>query len=202
VCRPIRTFSSPVWSGHGADISDRCASSAPVTAPAAEENTTTIPSPIVEYTTPPWCPNAARSVSLCKASDRAIASGTVSHRRVDPSMSVKRKVTVPAGRPASPGPPAPVGHAPVPTTAPAKLSLSNTARSSASSRSSSRGVAKVRYDTFPAARMASIIAASPGSRSGAGRLRYNSMGFPAASRYSSSRPEISIPGATQPYRCQ
>jgi hypothetical protein len=67
-----------------------------------------------------------------------------------------------------------------------------------SSRSSSRGVANVRYDTVPAARTPSIIAASRGSSSGAGRLRYSSIGLPAASRYSSSRPEISIPGATQP----
>jgi hypothetical protein len=73
-----------------------------------------------------------------------------------------------------------------------------------SSRSSSRGVANVRYDTVPAARISPIIAASRGSNSGAGRLRYNNIGTPAAaaSRYSSSSPETSIPGATQPYRCQ
>ena len=107
-------------------------------------------------------------------------------------------MTVPASRCASPGVPA----GPALTAAPAKLSLSSTARSSASSRSSSRGVAKVRYDTVPAARMSSIIAVSRGSWPGAGRFRYNNIGLPAASRYSSSSPEISIPGATQPYRCQ
>ncbi len=90
----------------------------------------------------------------------------------------------------------------MPAAAPAKLSLNSTARSSASSRSSSRAVAKVRYDIVPAARMLSSIAVSRGSWSGAGRLRYSSIGLPAASRYSSSSPEISIPGATQPYRCQ
>ena len=63
-------------------------------------------------------------------------------------------------------------------------------------------MAKARYDTVPAARMPSIIAVSRGSWSGAGRFRYSSIGLPAASRYSSSSPEISIPGATQPYRCQ
>ena len=59
-------------------------------------------------------------------------------------------------------------------------------------------VANVRYDTVPAARMPSIIAVSRGSWSGAGRLRYSSIGLPAASRYSSSSPEMSIPGAIQP----
>ena len=53
----------------------------------------------------------------------------------------------------------------------AKLSLSNTARSSTSSRSSSRAVAKCRYDAVPAARIPSIIAVSPGSWSGAGPLQ-------------------------------
>ena len=48
-------------------------------------------------------------------------------------MSVSRNVTVPAG-----------SSAPMLTAAPAKLSLNKTARSSASSRSSSLGVAKVR----------------------------------------------------------
>ena len=84
----------------------------------------------------------------------------------------------------------------------AKLSLSNTARSSTSRRSSSRAVLKCRYDVVPAARILLIIVVSPGSCSGAGRFRYSNIGIPAASRYSSSRPEISIPGPTQPYRCQ
>ena len=88
------------------------------------------------------------------------------------------------------------------TAAPAKLSLNRTARSSASNRSNSRGVANVRYDVVPAARMLSIITASRGACAGAGRLRYSSIGLPAASRNSSSSPENSIPGATHPYRCQ
>jgi hypothetical protein len=106
---------------------------------------------------------------LCRSSATSIASGTLSHSRVDPSISVSKNVTVPAG------------NSGAPAAAPAKRSLSNTARSSASSRSSSRGVENVRYDTVPAARIPSII---------------------AASRNSSSSPEIAIPGATQPYRCQ
>ena len=84
----------------------------------------------------------------------------------------------------------------------AKLSLSNTARSSTSSRSNSRAVAKCRYDVAPAERILLIIAVSPGSCCGAGCFRYNSIGIPAASRNSSSNPEISMPGPTQPYRCQ
>ena len=135
---------------------------------------------------------------LCRSSATSIASGTVSHSRVDLSISVSRNVTVPVGSSASPGPAGDLAGAPVPTAAPAKLSLSKTARSSASNRSSSRGVAKARYDTVPAARMLSIISVSRGSRSGAGCFRYSTIGLPAASRYSSSRPEMSIPGATQP----
>ena len=145
-------------------------------------------------TTPPCPPITSVRTLLCRSSATSIASGTVSHSRVDPSISVSRNVTVPVGSSALPGP----AGAPVPTAAPAKLSLSKTARSSASNRSSSRGVAKARYDTVPAARMLSIISVSRGSRSGAGRFRYSSIGLPAASRYSSSRPEMSIPGATQP----
>jgi hypothetical protein len=68
-------------------------------------------------------------------------------------MSVSKNVTVPAGSSASPASTAPAGDtsgARALAAAPAKLSLNNTARSSASSRSSSRAVAKVRYDTVPA----------------------------------------------------
>jgi hypothetical protein len=206
VCRPIRTFNTPVSAGHDAASRARWASSAALTAPTAEENATAIPSPIVENTAPPWCPNASWSVSLCRTRDRAMAAGSVSHSRVEPSMSVKAKVTVPSGSSASPGSPGEVGDrrggAAVPSAALRKLSLRTTARSSASSRSSSLGVAKVRYDVVPAARMLSINVVRRGSWSGAGRFRYNSIGLPAARRYSSSRPEMSIPGATQPYRCQ
>ena len=69
-----------------------------------------------------------------------MAAGSVSHSRVEPSMSVKAKVTVPSGSSASPGSPGPAGDrrgAAVPSAALRKLSLRTTARSSASSRSSS-----------------------------------------------------------------
>ena len=38
--------------------------------------------------------------------------------------------------------------------------------------------------------------------SGAGRFTYTNRGLPADSAYSSSSPDTSMPGATQPYRCQ
>ena len=46
------------------------------------------------------------------------------------------------------------------------------------------------------------MAVSRGSRSGAGVLTYSSRGIEWESRNSSSRPEMSMPGPIQPYRCQ
>ena len=102
------------------------------------------PSPREVTTTPPWPTLTSVSSRLCRSSATSIASGTVSHSRVEPSMPVKRKVTVPVGSSVSPGPPGPAGEASALTAAPANRSLKSTARSSARSRSSSRGVAKVR----------------------------------------------------------
>jgi hypothetical protein len=85
---------------------------------------------------------------------------------VEPSISVSRNVTVPAGNSDPLSSRGGVGDAPGAArliVASAKLSLSNTARSSTSSRSSSRAVANCRYDTAPAERIPSIIAVSPGS---------------------------------------
>jgi hypothetical protein len=56
---------------------------------------------------------------LCRSSATSIASGIVSHNRVDPSISVSKNVTVPAGNPTPAGSPSPAGDAPVPTAAPA-----------------------------------------------------------------------------------
>src|SRR5262249_6034752 len=126
------------------------------------------------------CPNAAWSVSLIRTRDRAMTAGSVSHSRAEPSMSVKAKVTVPAGSAASRGSPGPVGDrsgTAAPSAAPRKLSLRTTARSSASSRSSALGVAKVRYDVVPAARMLSSNVVRRGSWSGAGRFRYKQHGL-------------------------
>ena len=84
----------------------------------------------------------------------------------------------------------------------ANRSLRSRARSSRTSRPSSRGVPKVRYESVPSVWSSSIIAVSPGSRSGAGFLTYSSRGIEWESRNSSSSPEMSMPGPTQPYRCQ
>ncbi len=67
------------------------------------------PSPVV-FTTNPACPSiASRTTASCRARAGRIASGCCSQRRVDPSRSVKRNVTVPDGNslnadsPARPG---------------------------------------------------------------------------------------------------
>ena len=96
------------------------------------------------------------------------------------------------------------GDAPRPARAPAvpNRSLRSSARSSRTSRPSSRGVRNDRYDSVPSDWSSSIMAVSRGSRSGAGVLTYRSRGIEWESRNSSSRPEMSMPGPIQPYRCQ
>ena len=84
----------------------------------------------------------------------------------------------------------------------ANRSLRSRARSSRTSRPSSRGVPNVRYESVPSVWSSSIMAVSPGSRSGAGVLTYSSRGIEWESRNSSSSPEMSMPGPIQPYRCQ
>ena len=55
------------------------------------------PSPREVTTTPP-CPSITLVTRrLCRSSATSIASGTLSHSRVEPSMSVSKNVTVPAG---------------------------------------------------------------------------------------------------------
>src|SRR5579871_1014491 len=68
-----------------------------MTASPARENAAASPSPPVEKTWPPNRSIAARRITSWRASADRIASGAVSHDRVDPSMSVKRNVTVPDG---------------------------------------------------------------------------------------------------------
>ena len=55
-----------------------------------------MPSPIVAKTSPPAASTAARSTAKC-CSTRSCISGDSSHWRVEPSMSVNRKVMVTAG---------------------------------------------------------------------------------------------------------
>jgi hypothetical protein len=63
---------------------------------------------------------------LCRSSATSIASGTVSHNRVEPSISVSKNVTVPVGSSASSGPVGEAADAPVLAAAPAELSLNAT----------------------------------------------------------------------------
>ena len=144
--------------------------------------------PIVENTTPPWCSNAAWSVSLCRTGDRAMALGSVSHSRVEPSMSVNRKVTVPAGD--GPG-------AAVLTTAPAKLSLSRDSKVVGQQpfQLPRRGEGPVGHGAGGADAVDERL--QPRLLVRGGRFRYSSMGLPAASRYSSPpgprRPSLGRP---------
>src|SRR5262245_45116060 len=54
-------------------------------------------SPMVLNTTPPLVSMAARRSASWRAKAMRIMSGCSSHKRVEPSMSVKRKVMVPLG---------------------------------------------------------------------------------------------------------
>ncbi len=80
----------------------------------------------------------------------------------------------------------------------AKRSLSSVARSSRTSRPSSRAVLKYRYESAASALTRPSISVRRGSRSGAGRLMYSRRGRPLESSSSSSSPETSIPGPTSP----
>ena len=80
----------------------------------------------------------------------------------------------------------------------ANRSLSSSARSSRTSRPSSRVLLNVRYESAPSDCTSAIIAANRGSCSDAGDFRYSSRGIPFDSRHSSSRPEMSIPGPIHP----
>src|SRR6185369_650380 len=95
---PIRTRTWPS-SAHGSAASIRCASTVAATASAVRSKTTKNPSPSVATSTPSNALTAARISSRCRArSDDQRSSGRVWARRVEPSMSVKTKATVPVGR--------------------------------------------------------------------------------------------------------
>ncbi len=55
----------------------------------------------VANTYPPWASIASRTTASCTANAARISSARSSHSRVEPSISVKRNVTVPEGRPAT-----------------------------------------------------------------------------------------------------
>jgi hypothetical protein len=65
-----------------------------------DENAAHTPSPVCLNKKPPCAWIAERTTSSCAASAARIASASASHRRVEPSTSVKRNVTTPDGRPA------------------------------------------------------------------------------------------------------
>ena len=93
VCRPTRT-----WIGPEARVS-RTAAAAEI-APGAVGNAKKKASPCVSTSTPSWAAHAVWMTRRCSASASAYASAPSSWRsRVDPSTSVKRKVTVPEGSP-------------------------------------------------------------------------------------------------------
>jgi hypothetical protein len=93
VCSPIRTRIGPAASA--------CvASAAHASAPRAVGNATKNASPWVSTSTPPWRAAAARNTRRCSARAALYLSTPSSpSRRVDPSTSVNRKVTVPEGGP-------------------------------------------------------------------------------------------------------
>src|SRR4051812_19617920 len=79
-------------------LSSPRASRAAARAPDAVGNTAKKASPCVSTSIPPWRSNAERKARRCSASAAPYFSApNSSRRRVDPSMSVKRKVTVPRG---------------------------------------------------------------------------------------------------------
>ena len=87
VAIPIRTGNS----------SARCAAVAASSAARGDAKTAHIPSPVCLKTLPAWTSIALRKVSLWVSSATRMASASASHRRVDPSMSVNKKVTTPDG---------------------------------------------------------------------------------------------------------
>ena len=92
VCRPMRRLIGP---GARACVIARAA----LAAPGADGNATKKASPCGSTSTPPLAAHASRTTRRCSASASAYASAASSRRSlVDPSTSVKRKVTVPVGR--------------------------------------------------------------------------------------------------------
>ena len=84
---PIRTGNSRA----------RCAATAASTADFGEAKAAHTPSPVCLNMKPPCASIAERNTSSWTASAARISSAFASHRRVDPSTSVNRKVTTPEG---------------------------------------------------------------------------------------------------------
>ena len=86
---PIRTGNSNA----------RWASTAASTADLGEANAAQTPSPVCLNNQPPCSSTVERKTSSCAARAFRIKSASFSHRRVEPSISVNRKVTIPEGGP-------------------------------------------------------------------------------------------------------
>ena len=96
MCNPIRTLIGAAV-GHASVSSSRCDANAALTADEADSNTAAIPSPMDENTTPSCSATVLRSSSSWRDSAARMAVSSSCHRRVEPSMSVNRNVTVPDG---------------------------------------------------------------------------------------------------------
>src|SRR6266540_628528 len=97
----MRTFSATP-SGHGAWASASCASIAAWTAAAAVGKTTKNASPTVRTSTPPFGVKAARRMRSCCSSTGVNALPKRWTSFVEPSMSLKKNVSVPVGSVRSP----------------------------------------------------------------------------------------------------
>src|SRR6185503_1293553 len=82
----------------GSRCRDRCTSSAARTASLAEWKAAEKESPIIWNTDPLCASIVSRRIWLCRASRAGMASGCCCESLVLPSISVNRKVTVPAGK--------------------------------------------------------------------------------------------------------
>ncbi len=78
--------------------SARCPAMQAATADLAPANAKNNPSPSESTSTPPWLATAPRRSSRCLSSTPAYRSPIRRSNRVDPSMSVNTKVTVPPGK--------------------------------------------------------------------------------------------------------
>src|SRR4029077_17157073 len=75
------------------------ASTAAFTADPGEPNAATTPSPVWLNKNPSYDSIAVRKTSSCATRADHMACASASHRRVEPSISVNRKVTTPEGGP-------------------------------------------------------------------------------------------------------
>src|ERR671911_2883533 len=94
----MRTHSDPISSGHGSARMACCPATAAARAADAVWNAARTASPTVLKWTPRWTVMASSSNARWRSTAIAIAAGSRSQSAVLPSMSVKRKVTVPEGR--------------------------------------------------------------------------------------------------------